>query len=67
MRSHIELKSYGRLITENMCNTTSRSSNLMGLMFYYIDKPHIPSFSTRLAKTKSDFIVRLVVEADLGR
>ena len=29
-------------------------------MFYYINQPCTPSFPTRLVKTKSDFIARLV-------
>ena len=35
-------------------------------MFYYIEQPHTPTFSTGLVKTESDFIVRSV-ETDLRR
>ena len=35
-------------------------------MFYYIEQPRTPSFPIGLIKTKSDFIVRLVVTG-LGR
>ena len=35
-------------------------------MFYHIDYPRTPSFSTGLVETTSDFIIRSV-EAGLGR